>query len=72
MYVKCIQFAVVGLQRVRPKKRLRCVDVRAKKSFKKTTSDVPEIERFKLLIIGLKKEYNGEAALCLSYFISFS
>ena len=27
---------------------------------------------FKLFIIGLKKKYNGEAALCWSHFISFS
>ena len=32
-------------------------------------SDVPEMKLFKLFIIGLKKKYNGEAALCWSYFI---
>ena len=34
-------------------------------------SDVPEMKLFKLFIIGLKKKYNGEAALCWSHFIFF-
>ena len=41
------------------------------KNIKKTTSDVPEIKLFKLFIIGLKKNDNGEAALCWSHFIFF-
>ena len=41
------------------------------KNIKKTTSDVPEIKLFKLFIIGLKKNDNGEAALCWSQFIFF-
>ena len=39
------------------------------KKMKKTTSDVPEIRLFKLFIISLKKNDNGEAALCWSHFI---
>ena len=52
-----------------PKKtssRRRCS---SKKKIDKTTSDVPEIKLFKLFIIGLKKKYNGEAALSWSHFI---
>ena len=41
------------------------------KKIKKTTFDVPEIKLFKLFIIGLKKNANGEAALCWSHFIFF-
>ena len=41
------------------------------KTILKTTFDVPEMKLFKLFIIGLKKKYNGEAALCWSYFIFF-
>ena len=73
VYVKCIQFAVVGLQRARPKKRLRGGDVRAKKGLKDEVWCSWNRIFFKVFIIGcLKKEYNGEAALCWSYFISFS
>ena len=41
------------------------------KKIYKTKSDAPEIKLFKLFIIGLKKKYSGEAALCWSHFISF-
>ena len=41
------------------------------KKIYKTKSDAPEIKLFKLFIIGLKKKYSGEAALCSSHFIFF-
>ena len=39
------------------------------KTIKKTTLDVPGMKLFNLFIIGLKKKYNCEAALCWSHFI---
>ena len=47
------QFDVLGLERARPKRRLRGGDVRAKKTCKKMTAEVPEIKPVKLLIITL-------------------
>ena len=58
--------------RGRAQKDVFGVIVFEEKKIYETTSDVPEIKLFKLFIIGLKKNYNGEAALCWSHFISFS
>ena len=54
-----------------PKKTSSRRSCSSKKKIYKTTSDVPEIKLFKLFIIGLKKKYNGEAALSWSHFIFF-
>ena len=57
-YVTCIQFPEVGLQRARPKRRVRGGDVRAKNDLRDDVMDVPGMKLFQLFIIGLKKKYN--------------
>ena len=70
-YVTCIQFPEVGLQRARPKRRVRGGDVRAKNDLRDDVMDVPGMKLFQIFIIGLKKKYNDEKALCWSDFIFF-
>ena len=50
------QFGVLGLERARPKRRLRGGDVPAKKTFKKMTAEFPVIKLVKLLIIALREQ----------------
>ena len=57
-------FGVLGLERARPKRRLRGGDVRAKITlFKKMTTEVPEIKLVKLLMISLLEKYTHDATL---------
>jgi len=50
------QLGVRGLERARPQRRLPGGDVRAKISFKKMTTKVPEIKLVKLLLIALTEK----------------
>ena len=53
-------FGVLGLERARPKRRLRGGDVRAKITlFKKMTTEVPEIKLVKLLMISLLEKIHS-------------
>ena len=55
---------MLGLERARPKRRLRGGDVRAKITlFKKMTTEVPEIKLVKLLMISLLEKYTHDATL---------
>ena len=55
-YASKDQFGVLGLERARPKRRLRGGDVPAKKTFKKMMAEFPEIKLVKLLIIALTEK----------------
>ena len=47
---------MLGLERARPKRRLRGGDVRAKKTCKKMMAEFPEIKLVRLLIIALTEK----------------